>query len=91
MYSEVAALTGVRDAHGPRQEQACSQDLQATPETDGGSKGHTRQLPPRPEPQDAVPVGHVQGQRLPGGVVHHSIVALEESRSVGVHRVATDR
>lgn len=49
----------------------------------------TRQLPPRPELQDAVPVGHVQGQRLPGGVVHHSIVPLEERRCVGAHRVAT--
>lgn len=51
--SEVATLAGVCDTHGPRQEQACSQNLQTTPETQGGAGRTHETVSTHPEPRAA--------------------------------------
>lgn len=85
VYSEVSTLTGVSDSHRAREKQTSSQHLQAA-----SSKAQTQS---NTKLRDTVPstatvsqsnlsgnqpVGCIQGQGLPGGVVHHCRVALEQ-------------
>lgn len=45
-------------------------------------KERTRQFTSSPYPEKhAIPVCHIKGQRLSGGVVHHGIVPLEKNKS----------
>lgn len=82
--SEVSALTGVGDAHRAGQEEPSSQHLKAAPA--GGRVEEQRSEEDSASPQrhrnqartKNKPVGHIQGQGLPGRVVHHGRVTLKQ-------------
>lgn len=97
VHSEVSALTGVGDAHRAGQKETGSQHLQAasskTQTKESNTKFRDRVRPAEIcdgwKPRRHQPVGHVQGEGLPGRVVHHRRVTLEQNEECVMYRHTT--